>query len=98
MAACAAYVEVSVTKTPPRAPLVAPRPTAEAELRALLDEIPSWPDAMLTHMHERFGASRLFRVHHDPDGPLTGHARILRAAAREEMARRGLPTPSEDEA
>ena len=70
---------------------------AESELQALLDEIPTWPDAMLVHMHERFGTSRLFRVHHDPEGPLTASAEKLRAAAREEMERRGLPTPSEDE-
>lgn len=97
MTACAAYVEVSVTKTPPRGPLVAPRSTAESELRALLDEIPTWPDAMLVHMYRRFGSSRLFRIHHDPNGPLTDSARKLRAAALEEMERRGLPIPSEDE-
>ncbi len=97
MTAYAAYVEVSVTKTPIRHPLVAPRASAETELSALLDEIPGWPDAMLVHMHKRFGTSRLFRVHHDPDGPLTASALTLRAAALEEMDRRGLEALAEDE-
>lgn len=95
--AYAAYVEVSVTKTPPRHPLVAPRSSAETELLALLDEIPSWPDAMLVHMHKRFGTSRLFRVHHDPEGPLTERALTLRAAALDEMGRRGLEALADDE-
>jgi hypothetical protein len=77
--------------------LVAPRPSAETELLALLDEIAGWPDVMLVHMHKRFGTSRLFRVHHDPDGPLTEHAMTLRAAALEEMTRRGLEALAEDE-
>ncbi|AEQ52187.1 hypothetical protein KKY_2178 [Pelagibacterium halotolerans B2] len=76
---------------------MAPRSSAESELSALLDEIPSWPDAMLVHMHKRFGTSRLFRVHHDPDGPLTQRALTLRAAAFEEMSRRGLEALAEDE-
>ena len=97
MTAYAAYVEVSVKKTPPRHPLVAPRSSAETELLALLDEIPGWPDAMLVHRHKRFGTSRLFRVHHDPDGPLTEHAMTLRAAARDEMSRRGLDALAEDQ-
>lgn len=63
---------------------------AEAELQALLTEIPTWDDALLVHMHKRYGASRLFRVHHAPDGPLTPRAQTLLAAVEAEMHRRGL--------
>lgn len=96
MTAYAAYVEVPVNKTPPRHPLVAPRLNADSELLALLEEIPSWPDAMLVHMHKRFSTSRLFRVRHEPDGPLTERAAALRDAAFAEMERRGLRAPVED--
>lgn len=71
-------------------PLVSPRPQADAELAELLLEIAGWDDHMLTHMHGRFSTSRLFRVHHEPDGPLTPHAERLLAETRAEMARRGL--------
>lgn len=90
MTACAAFVEVPVTIMPPERPRVAPRLKAESELRSLLEEIPGWPDAMLVHMHKRFSTSRLFRVHHDPAGPLTARAEALRDAALAEMERRGL--------
>lgn len=96
MASCAAYVEVSVTNTPPRPSRVAPRSSAQSELQALLDEIPTWPDAMLTHMYTRFGSSRLFRLHHDADGPLTERAQQLRFAALCELERRGLEIPSDE--
>lgn len=92
LAAHAAYVEVSVTNIPPNGRRVRPRPEAQAELEALLDEIPNWSDDMLVHMHKRFGESRLFRVRHAPDGPLTSRARILLNATRAEMILRGLPT------
>ena len=95
MASCAAYVEVSVTNTPPRPSRVAPRSSAESELQALLDEIPTWPDAMLAHMYTRFGSSRLFRLHHDAEGPLTERAQQLRFAALCELERRGLEIPSD---
>lgn len=72
---------------------VPPRARAETELQALLAEIPTWDDAMLAHMHRRYGESRLFRVHHAPDGPLTERAQALRAAVEAEMAQRGLPLP-----
>lgn len=97
MTAGTAYVDISVTKPPIRHPLVAPRSSADGELKALLDEIPTWSDTMLVHMHKRFGTSRLFRVHHAPDGELTERAKTLRAAALEEMDRRGL-APLADEA
>lgn len=90
LASRAAYVEVSVTKSPPDGRRIAPRAEAEAELRALLDEIPQWPDDMLVHMHRRYGESRLFRVHHAPDGALTERARTLLNATRTEMMLRGL--------
>lgn len=90
LAAHAAYVEVSVTNIPPDGRLVPPRPAAQAELQALLDEIPQWPDDMLLHMHKRFAESRLFRVHHAADGPLTDRARILLHATKAEIILRGL--------
>ncbi|WP_147276054.1 hypothetical protein [Pelagibacterium lacus] len=79
-----------MTTRPPEPPRIAPRSKSESEMRALLDEIPSWPDAMLLHMHKRFATSRLFRVHHDPHGPLTERAVLLRDAAGTEIALRGL--------
>ncbi|WP_157970149.1 hypothetical protein [Pelagibacterium sediminicola] len=79
-----------MTKSPPHGRRIAPRAEAEAELRALLDEIPQWPDDMLMHMHRRYGESRLFRVHHAPDGVLTERARTLLNATRSEMMLRGL--------
>lgn len=85
-----AVLDGPVTTMPPERPRVAPRLDAEAELKSLLDEIPAWPDSMLIHMHKRFTTSRLFRVHHEPGGPLTGRAEILRDATRSEMDRRGL--------
>ena len=91
MTASVAYLEVSVTKPPLRHPLVTPRSSAEDELKSLLDEIPTWSDTMLVHMHKRFATSRLFRVHHDPNGALTDRAVTLRAAVGDELARRGLP-------
>jgi hypothetical protein len=91
MTAGAAYLEVSVTKPPLLRPLVTPRASAEGELKSLLDEIPTWSDTMLVHMHKRFATSRLFRVHHDPQGALTARAVTLRAAVGDELSRRGLP-------
>lgn len=90
MTAGTAYVDISVTKPPLRHPLVAPRSSADDELKALLVEIPTWPDTMLVHMHKRFGTSRLFRVRHDPAGELTERAKTLRDAAFAEMERRGI--------
>ncbi len=95
LAARAAYVEVSVINTPPNGRLVRPRAEAQSELQSLLDEIPHWSDDMLVHMHKRFGESRLFRVHHAPDGELTERARILLQAARAEMLVRGLRVEDE---
>lgn len=96
MPAYAAHVEVSVTKTPPRRPRVAARSSAESELYALLEEISTWDDAMLLHMHERFSTSRLFRVRYRPDGPLTERAIILRNAAQAEIDVRGLNPPADE--
>jgi len=96
MPAYAAHVEVSVTKTPPRRPLVAARSSAESELYALLEEISTWEDAMLLHMHKRFSTSRLFRVRYMPDGPLTERAIMLRNAAQAEIEVRGLNPPSDE--
>lgn len=76
-------------------PLIPPRKAAGAEFDALLSEITTWTDEMLVHMYARFGTSRLFRVHHDPEGPLTDRAIILRYACRDEMERRGLPVPED---
>jgi hypothetical protein len=90
LAARAAYVEVSVTNIPPDGRRISPRPQAQAELQALLDEIPLWSDDILLHMHRRFAESRLFRVHHAADGPLTDRARILLHATRAEIILRGL--------
>ncbi|SDG50075.1 hypothetical protein SAMN04487974_103230 [Pelagibacterium luteolum] len=98
MSASAAFLEVSVTSSPPERPRVAPRLNAEAELLHLLEEIPTWPDAMLVHMHKRFVSSRLFRVHHDPNGPLTKRAERLRDAALAEMRVRGLQAPPDTDA
>lgn len=96
MTAGTAYVDISVTKPPLRHPLVAPRSSAEDELKALLEEISTWSDTMLVHMHKRFGTSRLFRVHHDPEGELTDRAMALRAEALAEMERRGIAPLDED--
>lgn len=92
----AAYVEVSVTNSPPKGRRIAPRAKAQAELQALLDEIPQWPDDVLVHMHRRYAESRLFRVHHAADGELTERARSLLDATHAEMALRGL-TMKDDE-
>ena len=81
---------------PPNRSLVAPRAQAESELRALLDEIPTWSDAMLLHMHHRFGTGRLFRVRHGTEEVLTEGAKRLRMAARDEIDRRGLALFSDD--
>ncbi|WP_196257932.1 hypothetical protein [Pelagibacterium limicola] len=69
---------------------VRPRPQAQAELQALLDEIPQWDDEMLLHMHKRYSESRLFRVHHAADGELTERAKLLLDATGAELAVRGL--------
>lgn len=80
-------------------PLVPERAAAEAELRALVAEMPSWEDDMLLYMYARFGTSRLFRVRHDLGNEMTPRAQALRQAAAEEIARRGLalPEPSASE-
>ena len=96
MSAGAAYLEVPVTTRPPERMLVVPRQKAEAELQSLLDEISTWPDAMLEHMHKRVSTSRLFRVRHDPEGPLTARAETLRDAALAEMQLRGLQALPDD--
>lgn len=96
MASCTAYLDVSVTDFSPRRPLVPPRSSAASELQALLEEIPTWSDTMLTHMYKRFGSSRLFRLHHRVDGPLTERAQQLRFAALAELERRGLKIPSDE--
>lgn len=98
MSASSALVEVSVTSSPPERPRVAPRLNAEAELLSLLEEIPTWSDAMLVHMHKRFVSSRLFRVHHAPNGPLTRQAERLRDATIAEMGVRGLQVPPQADA
>lgn len=90
LASRAAYVEVSVIKSPSDGRRIAPRAEAQAELKALLDEIPQWPDDVLVHMHRRYGESRLFRVHHAADGELTERARTLLNATHTEMMLRGL--------
>ncbi len=97
MTMIATYVDLPVTNMPPERPRVPPRTNADSELRALLEEIPTWPDAMLIHMHERFGTSRLFRVRHDPAGELTERAKQLRDAAYHEMTVRGLASQEQEE-
>ncbi|WP_127145274.1 hypothetical protein [Pelagibacterium montanilacus] len=67
-------------------------PRADRELVELLAEIPKWDNKRLTYMHRRFTESRLFRVHHNPEGPLTPRAQKLLNAARFEMEVRGLLT------
>lgn len=92
-----AAVEAEVKLDTPQRPKIAPRGKADAELAALLAEIPTWPDSMLVHMHKRFATSRLFRRRHDPRGPLTDRALVLRHAALAEIQRRGLQAmPVED--
>lgn len=90
ISAGAVFVEVSESFMPPNTPLVPPRRGADLELDALLTEIPSWDDHTLLHMHRRYGESRLFRVHHQPESPLTERAQRLLAAVDTELERRGL--------
>lgn len=75
---------------------IAARPGAEHEMTALLAEIPTWDDALLAYMYRRFATSRLFRVHHRPDGALTARAQQLLARAEAELEARGLPVPETD--
>jgi hypothetical protein len=97
LATRAAYVEVSVINTPSNGRHIRPRASAQAELEALLGEIPQWSDEVLLHMHRRFGESRLFRVHHAPDGQLTDRTRILLHATRAEMILRGLGDEADEQ-
>lgn len=93
MSAGAVFVEVSESFMPPDIPLVPPRRGADTEFEALLAEIPSWDDHTLLHMYRRFGESRLFRMHHLPENPLTERTQRLLAAAQAEILARGLQGP-----
>ena len=66
------------------------RAEADVEARKLLAEIPDWDDRLLLYMHRRFRTSRLFRLHHRPEGEMTPMAAQLLATADAEIARRNL--------
>lgn len=49
----------------------------------------------MLHMYRRYGESRLFRIHHDPEKEMTARAQRLRAAVRACLEDRGIAVPED---